>query len=108
MVWAGGGKRASVFHGLSMPYPRAERGPKGGAHIHGQEVSLGGTVRERDCVTRHEKRLGWRFAGYAAPAPRSPSPETPLKLARKWLRNGVCGCSGGFLLVAVRVALWAT
>jgi len=26
-VWAGGGKRASVFHGLSMPYPRAERGP---------------------------------------------------------------------------------
>ena len=27
VVWAGGGKRASVFHGLSMPYPRAERGP---------------------------------------------------------------------------------
>ena len=41
--------------------------------------------------------------GYAAP--RSPSPETPLKLARKWLRNGVCGCSGGFLPVTVKAAL---
>jgi len=44
-------------------------------------------VRVRDYVTCHEKRLVWRFAGYAAPAPHSPRPETPLKLARKWLRD---------------------
>lgn len=34
------------------------------------------------------KRLVWRSAGYAAPALHSPRPEIPLKLARKWLRNG--------------------